>query len=253
MKLAPDDVHVWRIDLDDARWDCMEWVLDSDERIKAMQFRSDQLQGRSRRCRSALRCLLAGYTGETPSTLAFSEGRFGKPRLEGERLHFNVSHSDGWALIAVARTPVGVDIEPAVRPDIELLEIADLLCHPNEMAALQTHAGEAQHAAMMRLWTRKEAYVKALGTGLGHRLRAVRLLPAARPANALVIDDDDRVMNGYFLYDVEVPPRYVANVCIASPSAVVTLRDRDCGTDFQNGATGVRPAARANDAQYFPG
>lgn len=225
MKLQPKEVALWRVDLDDARWDSLEWLLDSGERIKAMQFHTDQLRGRSRRCRSALRCILSHHTGLSPSGLRLAANRFGKPELAGNRVHFNVTHTEGWALIAVAGEPVGVDLEHALRPAIAIEEIAALACHPAEEASLQALGGIPANAALMRVWTHKEAYVKALGTGLRHALTAVRLAPAAGAACALVVDDSCGATKPYFVYEVEAPARFVASLCIAAPDAAIRGRD----------------------------
>lgn len=225
MKLPPKEVALWRVDLDDARWDALEWLLDSGERIKAMQFHTDQLRWRSRRCRSALRCILSHHTSLSPSGLKLAANRFGKPELAGNRAHFNVAHTEGWALIAVATEPVGVDLERALRPAIAIEEIAALACHPSETASLLALASSTGNAAMMRLWTQKEAYVKALGTGLQHVLAAVRLAPAAGGACALVVDDSAGAMTQYFVYEVEAPPQCVASLCIAAPDAAIRSRD----------------------------
>lgn len=225
MTAPKNEVSLWRVNLDDARWESLEWVLDSGERSKAMQFRTDELRWRSRRCRSALRCILSHHTGVRASALKLASNRFGKPELPCKRVHFNVAHTEGWALIAVAGAPVGIDLERALRPDIAIEEIAALVCHPSETASLLALASMPANAAMMRLWTRKEAYVKALGTGLRHALTAVRLAPGADATRALVVDDSYDAMQPYFVYDVEGPQQCVASLCVATPDAAIRSRD----------------------------
>jgi hypothetical protein len=118
---APDDldpplgeVHVWRVALESAQRPTF---------------------------REALRQVLARYLGQEPGGVELSVGEHGKPRLPGEELHFNLSHSGALALIAVCRDcEVGVDVE-RLRPKRE--------------------------AAFYCRWARHEARLKCLGTGLG--------------------------------------------------------------------------------------
>ena len=223
---------MWRVDLDDARWDGWEWVLDSEERRKAARFRTTQLQQRARRCRAALRCILAPccptppmQTG-SPASLVLLAGRYGKPALAGDALHFNVSHSERWALVAVSCAPVGVDIEPALRPDIVVADIAALACHPLEVARLQglEDQGDAAIGALMRLWTQKEAYVKALGTGLLHALPSVRLMSDPGDAGALVIDESAPAGERYYVHQLHAPPLFVAALCTPLKAPVMAQR-----------------------------
>lgn len=223
--LGPNEVHVWRIDLTDSRWDAWQWVLDDAERARASQFRTTTLQASWRRCRSALRCILATYTEVASAALQLSTNQFGKPALAGTPVHFNLSHISNWALVAVARQRVGVDIEPRLRPEIGVAEIAALVCHPEEAAALQALAGMAANQALMRLWTQKEAYVKALGVGLQHPLTSVRVNPGQHPGCSVVLDHSRPATPQYFMYDVEAPPQCQASLCIGTCEAVVRGRD----------------------------
>lgn len=123
------------------------------------------------RCR-----LLADYAGVAPASLAFAAGPFGKPALtappQAAGLHFSVSRSGGVAVLAVARGGrVGVDVA-ALRPVPEAALIARRLFSPAEAAALAALPDTARLAGFYRLWTCKEAVVKALGGGLSIPLDA---------------------------------------------------------------------------------
>ena len=223
--LGPDQVHVWRIDLTDSRWDTWQWVLDDAEHARASRFKTAALQARWRRCRSALRCILANYTEVAPAALQLLTNQFGKPALAGTPVHFNLSHISDWALVAISHQSIGVDIEPRVRPEIAVAEIAPLVCHPEEDAALQALAGKAANQALMRLWTQKEAYVKALGVGLQHPLTSVRVIPGQHPGCSVVLDHSRPATPQFFMYDVEAPPQCQASLCISTCEAVVRARD----------------------------
>ena len=116
--------------------------------------------------RGALRETLAKYAGCEPGRLEFQYGAAGKPALASGDLHFNLSHSRGLALYAVARgREVGVDIEK-VRREAALQLIAARFFPPEEAEALRALPPAERVEAFFRLWTRKEAYIKARGEGL---------------------------------------------------------------------------------------
>ncbi|WP_193315699.1 4'-phosphopantetheinyl transferase family protein [Janthinobacterium aquaticum] len=125
--------------------------------------------------RGALRAVLAHYTHSNPADLAFTQSRWGKPALTTGELEFNLSHSDDLALLAVASAgcPVGIDIESLEQHRLDVATLFDLTCHDSEKAALLAISGDAQRHAFMALWTRKEAYLKALGLGLQADLHEV--------------------------------------------------------------------------------
>ncbi|MFE6104072.1 4'-phosphopantetheinyl transferase family protein [Streptomyces laurentii] len=121
----------------------------------------------------ALRRVLAAYTGTPPGEVLLRRsacGRCGKPHgrpvLEGSPvpLHFSLSHSGGVTLIGVAATAVGVDVQKL--PPAETAEVCLTALHPAEQAELRELPGERRTEAFARIWTRKEAYLKGLGTGL---------------------------------------------------------------------------------------
>ena len=139
--------------------------------------------------RAFLRRVLAGYLGVAPARVRYRVSHRGRPELESPRgITFSASHSDGLAGIAVARDRlVGLDLE-RIRPLPDLLDLADRVCSPTEYAGLQSVAEPERGEAFLRLWTRKESYVKALGTGLsmplaelevGHGDAGARHLPGS--------------------------------------------------------------------------
>jgi 4'-phosphopantetheinyl transferase len=116
--------------------------------------------------RAALRSILGGYLGQPPGDVAIVARPNGKPQLHIGELAFNLTHSADLALIAVTRgCEIGVDVE-AVRPIERLAELARRNFHPAEIAAVEAAAATDAAKEFMRCWTRKEAVLKALGTGL---------------------------------------------------------------------------------------
>jgi 4'-phosphopantetheinyl transferase len=146
--LAPDrpdppaaEVHVWRADLDEPGWPGDE-DLPEDERRRAGALLRPLSRRRWVASRWALRAVLCRYLRRAPGEIRLATGEHGKPRLAepAGRLAFNLSHSDGLAVIAVAQDrEVGVDVE----------RVADR--HPRDF---------------YERWADREAHVKCLGTGL---------------------------------------------------------------------------------------
>lgn len=165
---APRQVIVWSWSLqagpfvgDDARA-----LLSDDERARQRSFVSPELRRRFGAAHTGLRTLLGRHLDRDPQGLAFASNEFGKPRLAGDdRVHFNLSHCDERAVLAIGNAEVGIDLERE-RP-IEHVDLAKRYFHPREVAAITASREEAeQRRAFFLVWTLKEAVVKALGTGL---------------------------------------------------------------------------------------
>ncbi len=137
------------------------------EQARASRFHFERDARRYQASHAALRLILGQVTGASPSTLQFCEGSHGKPYLKDTPgLHFNMSHSDDWALIGVSMLgPIGIDIE-VMTP----MDDTDLLAQKNfsaaEYAAFKKTPPDQRLASFLRCWTRKEACLKALGSGL---------------------------------------------------------------------------------------
>ncbi|MBD2109789.1 4'-phosphopantetheinyl transferase superfamily protein [Nodosilinea sp. FACHB-13] len=229
-----DEVHVWRIDLSlaPACLERLQLLLSADERARAGKFRFQRDRDRFTATRGCLRLLLGHYLGVKPETLQFCYGPNGKPALQlpfATALSFNVSHAGDWALVAIGQgQPVGVDLE-CVQPNYAWQEVSGLALSPRERAMLAALPPEAQSAAFFRLWTGKEAYVKATGEGL------------SRPFNQLEVwefdrleADEDLAATSVHLPDPEVPernqlwclyllhpvPNYVATLAVLGPAAL---------------------------------
>lgn len=179
--LTAEEVHVWSAGLDcDA---VTFWPsLTEDEQAAAMRFRFDVHRRRYIAARGLLRKILGEYLGCDPGGLRFDYGRFGKPTLPG--IAFNVSHAGPLALFAVATEgDVGVDVE-RLRPEPAEDEVAERFFSFREVKALRSLPLPEQPRAFLACWTRKEAFIKALGNGLSLALDSfdVTLRPGDTPA-----------------------------------------------------------------------
>ena len=167
------DVSVHGVDLrPDAavEADCLA-VLDPDERLRAERFKVARPRRQFVITRGALRMLLADRLGRPAGALAFAAGSHGKPFLVADGkpspLTFNVSHSADRALVAIGNTAIGVDIECLER-DGDLDLIAKGVFTAVEQAALEATSGAGRVALFFRLWTVKEALIKARGSGFAY-------------------------------------------------------------------------------------
>lgn len=167
-----ETVHLWYLSLDIKAQDDLGAWLSEDEQIRAAQFRFPVHRRRYMVARCALRRVLAGYLNTLPEKIVFQYNRFGKPFLDDEELQFNVAHAGDVAVMAFASgCRVGVDVE-RVRVDIMEENIAEHFFATGEVDALQALPVEKRPEAFFHCWTRKEAYIKAIGMGLSIPLNA---------------------------------------------------------------------------------
>ncbi|MGA5873684.1 4'-phosphopantetheinyl transferase family protein [Streptomyces cinereoruber] len=184
-------------------------VLDAAELARAEEFRRPDDRATYLCAHVGLRRLLGAHLGVAPRSVTMERApcpccgeAHGRPALPDGRLHFSLSHCEGLSLIAVAAGPVGVDIERVPPPHL-VTEAAEVL-HPAEAAELAALAEARVPDAFARVWTRKEAYLKGLGVGLGADPAAEYVgagpVPAAPP--------------GWYLTDVAVPDGHHAAVAL---------------------------------------
>ncbi len=219
--LAADDVHVWQVSLEQpapvlAR---LSRLLDHDERQRRDRFFFERDQRRFTVARGVLRLLLASYLAAAPESLCFCYSPQGKPALCGNdahtRLRFNLSHSHERALYAITwQRDVGIDIEyqrPIERP----AQLAQRFFSGEEYTALLSLSAAQQQEAFFNAWTRKEAFLKARGTGLAHALASVHvsLAPGDRPA-LLRLDLDGETLDDWRLEAISPAADYAAALVV---------------------------------------
>jgi 4'-phosphopantetheinyl transferase len=169
----PDDVAVWQIVVPDgaAGQTMLTDGLVQTERQRAGQYRQSADRDRFVTARHALRCLLGARLNLRPDDLRFAAGQQGKPFLSDyAQVSFNVSHSGACVLIAISDVRrVGVDVESIDRA-FDWTGPARLVCSEQELHWLQQMQSSLRLQAFLRVWTAKEALVKAVGTGIGDYL-----------------------------------------------------------------------------------
>ncbi len=222
--LIADQVHVWSVDLC-REVDELEPLLSEDEVSRADRFRFARDRDRYVAGRGVLRTVLGGYLRRDPASLEFQYGRFGRPELP--ELSFNVSHSGDSALVAVASGgDIGVDIE-RLRPEPAREEVAERFFSPSEVASLRSLRAEEQPGAFLACWTRKEAFIKALGHGLSLALDSfdMTLRPGDAPAltrTAWSRSEPSR----WGIFDLSARfPGHVAALAVRRTDARILVRD----------------------------
>ncbi|MDM0068841.1 4'-phosphopantetheinyl transferase superfamily protein [Variovorax sp. J31P207] len=165
---ASSHCQLWRADLDSAPTPAAVACLSDDEWERARRFVFARDRHRFVAAHAALRSTLAQQTGIPGALLDFTLGAFGKPVLiEPTGLHFNLSHSQSVALIAISDgAEIGVDVE-LLRPMPDAAALAADYFTAAEQRALASLPSEQRDRAFLVGWTRKEACLKAVGTGLG--------------------------------------------------------------------------------------
>lgn len=188
VKLAPDDIHCWLFSLDAA---CSDQSLDGEERAHAARLRFDRDRRRFVAGRDGVRRILSRYVKALPDNLKIAAEEGGRPFLKGGDINFNFSRSETWGLLAVSDASVlGVDME-AVRKSDDLADTARQFFTTAEQDSLNTLSGAAWVAGFFNCWTRKEAVVKARGTGLTAPLDAFDVtLGPDEPAKILRAEGD---------------------------------------------------------------
>ena len=174
-------VQVWLLPLPqgDRLEEGLTAFLSADEQAHLRKLSRPEVQIRFAATRHVLRVLLGDQLGESPERLRLQTNSFGKPSLAddhpGLSLWFNVTHSHTVALLAISRQgEVGVDVEP-LRPMPDALKLAERFFCPAEHQMLKGLEEAFQSEAFLRMWTAKEAFVKAIGEGLAHPIHEVEI------------------------------------------------------------------------------
>jgi 4'-phosphopantetheinyl transferase len=176
--LADGSLDLWLVRLDQIEGDGrLDGCLDPAEKARASRFRYRSDASRFMACRGALRHILSHYTEERPHALRLAYRARGKPFLPEHRdLRFNLSHADHLLLVGVSQgRELGVDVE-RIQPDPVVQEISPLVLSLPERDMMPRRSGPARRDWFARLWTRKEAYIKADGRGMGLKLELIDVM-----------------------------------------------------------------------------
>jgi 4'-phosphopantetheinyl transferase len=210
----------------EGRFADLETGLSPDERARAARFRVAEARRRFVAGRALLRRTLGATLGVDPASLVLGTGERGKPELVEPRppaLGFNLAHSGGVVVVAVARTAVGVDVE-VLRPIGSAERLARRFFSTAETAVVLARRGADRDLAFLRVWTQKEAYLKARGLGVGMPLAEVETEPEpTRPPRLVAVSGDRVEAARWSLVEIAIPGA-VCTIAIAGPVPTVDLR-----------------------------
>lgn len=195
-------------------------LLDNSEKQRASAIAHDFARVEFIKARALLRLVLADHATKRPNDFTFATASNGKPYVaDDETLEFNVSHSNGIVLIAVARSPVGIDIEAAVI-SIDQLSVADTVFSRTERAVLRS-APEAQRAnVFLSLWTRKEAYLKATGRGFSSSLDQI----SSVSQDGRIVDHSQPLSRKpWYAFELPAPQRFKAALVAQSKNLELSI------------------------------
>jgi 4'-phosphopantetheinyl transferase len=182
-------------------------LLSDDELARASRFVFDLHRNRYLAGRLALRELLGRYLGRAASEVRFSYSTHGKPELPGETLRFNVAHSDDLAIIGLTEHDrLGVDVE-CIRELRDIDGVARTVFSQRELEAFHALPDSSKTQGFFSCWTRKEAFVKAVGDGLSQPLD--------------VFDVTLRAGEAWSLFDIAPLDGWVGAVAVENPQAVL--------------------------------
>ena len=213
--LSSSEVHLWRLSLPQphTRLAALEALLSPDEIARADRFAFPQMRANFISVRGMLRQLLGIYTHTSPATLSLAYAEHGKPHLPNSEVRFNISHTHELALLAFARgLEVGVDVEH-IRPVPDTEAIVRQFFSPYEVEAFIKVSASLQMHAFFNCWTRKEAFIKALGKGLSIPLHTfdVTITPG-EPALLLAFRGAPEILARWKILAIDLGPNYVSSV-----------------------------------------
>lgn len=220
------DIWSWSLDRSLAEISRFCDTFSLDESLRATRFIFEKDAMRFSTARGLLRMILSHYLSIPAAAVAITTNAHGKPQLAPSmctELQFNLSHSGNRAVMAVCDSfAVGIDIEE-VRAITE--DVAGHFFSRWECAALNALPEEDYVQGFFRCWTRKEAFVKALGMGLTHPLDSFDVTVASgTPPRLERLEGDPKASESWTLLDIEVPPGFAGALAVSTMGEAVQLR-----------------------------
>ncbi|HTR35667.1 MAG TPA: 4'-phosphopantetheinyl transferase superfamily protein [Bryobacteraceae bacterium] len=228
-RLGEREVHVWTVRLEaaDDQFGAMYGWLAPDEVARAERFKFEKHRRAYALGRAALRALLGGYLGGAPSDVRFSYGTKGKPSVAdaASRLRFNASNSGELAVIAVTEgCELGVDVEH-IRRVADLEKVAERFFAAGETAELMALPEAVRSQGFFNCWTRKEAYIKAVGDGFAVPLDSFRVtLRPGVAAQLLELDGSAEAARCWTMHDFVPAPDYIGALAYQDSERPVAIQ-----------------------------
>lgn len=226
--LSKDEVHIWQIALnqfDDVVKRSQD-LLDETEKSKAANFRFEKDRRDYVAAHGAMREILSFYLDILPQNIEFETNYYGKPFLRSgnNQINFNLTHSREWALLAVTKDiKIGVDIE-FIRPELAAETLAKQFFSPLEIENLRIIPKQLQTKAFFNCWTRKEAFIKAVGKGLSYPLRdfSVAFSPFEE-ARLIALENSVQKTENWKIIELNIAENYAAAAAIEAKETQTKL------------------------------
>ncbi len=222
--IGAKDVHVWRASLDRTPIivERLRQLLSHDELTRAARFHFERDRQHFIVARGCLRSILSRYLKRPAADIEFAYGVNGKPQLADScspapPLYFNLAHSSGLALYGFTHIgEIGIDLE-LIKPEFTGDDIANRFFSRGEVACLNAVSAELRPEAFFNCWTRKEAFIKATGTGLSLPLDQFEVtLTPGEPAQLLRTNWNKDEASRWSIKSIDVGRSYVAAVAVAA-------------------------------------
>jgi 4'-phosphopantetheinyl transferase len=217
--LQPGEIHLYFVDLRNYRCEYPVTILSPDERERARRYHSTNASLQYIHARCLLREVLSLYLDHNPGDIIFEYSTKGKPHIRGESLdgvQFNISHSgDAVAIIVSRGRKVGIDVEK-IRDDIPDLELAKRFFSYAEAAAISRVHGLKRAEFFLKIWTRKEALLKATGEGIGGLGNSINLINQCSISHNGIL---------WQVHDFAVPSEYTSAFVVEGGECFIKKRE----------------------------
>jgi len=222
-EIPPNEIHLWRASLDAEQQVATDLraVLDQNELRRADRLRVPHAARRFITARAVLRTLLGWVTGTDPAAVEFEYGVRGKPSVAGAP-QFNASDSGDTVVVALASDDIGVDVE-GLRPVPHRDRLARRICTGFELEQLAAIPEGQRDATLLRLWTFKEAALKAVGLGLPGGMRNIEV--DLRPDGSAHLRRLREYRDGWSLLTADVDRGFLCSVVVRGTGRQLISRE----------------------------
>ena len=220
-EFSKDQVDIWTISLVQSEMviNNLFWLLSDEEKEKLIRFHFPQDRHRFIICHGAVRQIVSQYLAVEPDQVIFYENQFGKPIFRNElgeiAIQFNLSHSEDLAVLAL--TPIrniGVDIE-FIHPFTDYLKLAATYFSPEEIVYIDSLSENIKLNAFYKLWTRKEAFLKAIGKGLSFPLNDFSMMgPPSFEFRKVKLSWRSALAGYWYFIDLQIEEGYSSTLVI---------------------------------------
>lgn len=218
--LSNSEVHLLNVSIDTISSEIQSFidVLSEDEVRRAAVYSLEKDRVQFIIGRGLLRIILGFYVDANPKELRFQYNEYGKPQLSEALLYnyisFNVSHSDNEIIYAISQgRKLGVDIE-RICLDLEFNEVLKRFFSPKEQWIIKNSPSEKQVNTFYMIWTRKEAYCKAIGTGIVSHFERIDVTAGTGEANRYKVSGENIEEKYWVISDISIDENYTAAVAV---------------------------------------